>query len=345
VPIRSYILSLMKDERNGKVDVMVKSFLKMLSWVYAWGVKFVDWQYRTGVRPVHKVSVPVISVGNITVGGTGKTPFTIYLADHFLNAEKNPAVLIRGYGDDEHRMLHDELPDVPVFVGQNRVKSANAAARRGLDVLLLDDGFQHRRISRDLNILLLDSAAPFGNGCLLPRGVLREPVPSLKRADMIVLTKSDRISAEEKHRLIGRLADLAPGIPVAVSRHKPVFFTDVTGAAYSLEDLKRKRMCLVSGIADPGYFALLVEGLGGMISARFDFADHHGYTQKDIDRIRARCSPDKIDAIVVTKKDYVKMRELDLSRIEEKLFILHIVIEIIEGKEKIIAGLNSVISR
>jgi len=345
VSIRSYILSLMKDERNEKVDIMVKSFLKMLSRAYEWGVKFVDRQYRTGARHVHKVSVPVISVGNITVGGTGKTPFTIYLADHFLNAGKNPAVLIRGYGDDEHRMLRDELPDVPVLVGQNRAKSANAAVRTGSDVLILDDGFQHRRVSRDLNILLLDSAAPFGNGCLLPRGILREPVPSLKRADMIVLVKSDRISAEEKEKLVGRLADLAPEIPVAVARHKPVFFADVTGMAYSPEDLKGKRMCLVSGIADPGYFALQVKRLGGMISTRFDFTDHHGYTQKDIDRIRAQCSRDKIDAIVVTKKDYVKMRELDLSRIEEKIFILHIVIEIIEGKEKIIAGLNSVICR
>ncbi len=338
---RSYIVSLMKDERARGADKAVKALLRLLSGLYALGVRSADWQYRSGMRSQRKVPVPVVSVGNITAGGTGKTPFTIYLADRFLSAGRKPAILIRGYGDDEHRMLAHELPDVPVFVGQDRVRSANAAVKKGLDVVILDDGFQHRRIRRDLDILLLDSAAPVGNGLLLPRGILREPVTSLKRADLIILTKSDRITREQKQGLIKRLSVLAPGVPVAVSRHKPVFFTDVTQKTYSPEYLSGKSICLVSGIADPDYFAWTIRGLGGVVADRLDLADHHVYQQSDVDRISARCLNDRIDAVAVTGKDYIKMRDLDLSAIEEKLFILHIAIEILEGEEEIIAGLDS----
>ncbi len=342
---RQYILSLMKDERNGFADVIVKGVLRFLSWIYAAAIRTVDWGYRSGLRKRYKAPVPVISVGNVTLGGTGKTPFTIFLADHFLSAGRHPAVLIRGYGEDESRMLRDELPDVPVFAGQDRVKSAACAAENGRDVLILDDGFQHRRISRNLDILLVDSVSLFGNGSLVPRGVLREPFSSLKRADIFVLTKADRIDEKCKKDIIRKLRETAGEKPIVVARHSPSFLTDVTGGAYSADSLRGKKVVLVSGIVDPDYFALLVEKKGATIVSRRDYPDHHRYARKDISSISRECAEKKAEAIITTGKDYVKIKELDISVIEDRLFVLNIVMDIVEGKERLIAGLDSVAVR
>ncbi|MFH1552778.1 MAG: tetraacyldisaccharide 4'-kinase [Candidatus Omnitrophota bacterium] len=344
VSLKLYILSLMKDERDGLFGVLIKGLLHFLSLVYALAISFVDWSYRSGLRRQHKIGVPVVSIGNITLGGTGKTPFAVFLADHFLNAGKKPAVLIRGYGADESRMLRDELPDVPVFTGQDRVRSARLAVESGSDVLILDDAFQHRRIARDLNILMLDSVSLFGNGFLFPRGLLREPVSSIKRADIFVLTKTDRIGPQRRESIVRELGRLAPGKPVVQTRHRPLFLTDVTGAAYPAESLSGKKVCLASGIVDPGYFAFLMERAGAVIAARCDYTDHHRYRQLDIDTISAECARKNAEAVIFTKKDYVKIRELDTSRIEDKLFVLNVAIDITQGKENLVAGLNSIVS-
>jgi len=345
VSFKLYMLSLMKDERGGFPAVVVKGVLRFLSWIYTAAVKIVDWAYRSGLRKEHKIAVPVVSVGNITLGGTGKTPFTVFLADHFLAVGRKPAVLARGYGGDESRMLRNELPDAPVFEGQDRVRNARLAVSDGRDILILDDGFQHRRIGRDLNILMLDATAMFGNGSMFPRGILREPVSSLKRADIFVLAKTDRIDTGRMRDIVRELERLKPGKPVILTRHRASFLSDVTGAAYSTDSLRGKKVVLLSGIVDPDYFAFLVEKEGAVIVARCDHADHHRYTQLDIDRIRVQCIKKNAEAIVVTGKDHVKLKELDISSIEDKLFILNIVIDIVEGKERLIAGLGSIISR
>ena len=339
-----YMLSVMENRRGGICAAIIRGVLRVLSWFYAAAIKIIDYGYTSGIRRTHKMSVPVVSVGNITLGGTGKTPFTMFLANHFSDNGKKPAVLIRGYGDDERRMLCDELPDVPIFVGQDRVSSARTAITNGRDVLLLDDGFQHRRIARDLNILMLDSDSLSGDGSLFPRGTFREPVSSLKRADVVVLSKIDKLNGSEKEEAMQKLKALAPGKVLVTARHKPVFLNDVTGTVYSAESLNGRTVCLVSGIADPGYFALEVKNLGADIVERLDCADHHDYSQKDIDRIYTVISDQDIERIVTTKKDYVKMQRLDLSRIEEKLFILDIEMDIVGGKEALVDRLNSVIS-
>ncbi|MFH1305069.1 MAG: tetraacyldisaccharide 4'-kinase [Candidatus Omnitrophota bacterium] len=341
---KSYMFSLMRDKRVGFPHVMVKAVLRFLSWIYAQAVRVVALGYKTGLRRRYRVGAPVVSVGNITLGGTGKTPFVMFIADYFLARERKPAVLIRGYGGDENRMLASELPEVPVFVGQDRVKEARGAVRAARDVLVLDDGFQHRRIERDLDILLLDAFSPFGNGCLFPRGVLREPISSVRRANIFVLTKTDRINTADRENIIRRLAVLAPGKPVVLSRHKPSFLSDITGAVYAIDTLRHKRVLLFSGIADPDYFAFLIEKQGAVIVSRHDHDDHHRYSDHDIGVIRARCAREKAEIIITTAKDYVKVRDLDLSGIEEKIFVMNIVIDIVEGKENLVAGLNSVIS-
>jgi tetraacyldisaccharide 4'-kinase len=241
-------------------------------------------------------------------------------------------------------MLCDELPEVPVFPEQDRVKSAKAAMDAVRDVLILDDGFQHRRICRDLNILLLDSVSLFGNGCMFPRGVLREPVTSIKRADLVVLTKIDMIDAGRKEEVVSQLKTLAPEKPVVTAKHKASFLADVTGAAYPVESLQGSKVFLVSGIVDPDYFEFLVKNAGATIAARRDYTDHHRYSQKDIDDMYNECFKRGFEKIIVTKKDFVKMKDLDISSVEDKLFILNIGIDIVEGKERLVAGLNSIYS-
>ena len=334
----------MKDENKGLIPLLVKLFLTFLSLFYGMGIKVVDWGYRSGLREIVKGSVPVVSVGNITVGGTGKTPFSMYLADYFVSKGLKPAILTRGYGKDESIMMKDELPGVPVIVGQDRVKSSLKAKNIGLDLVILDDGFQHRRLARGLNILLIDAITFPGNGILLPGGVLREPVAAVKRADIFILTKIDAAGKERKKTVEKLLGEYSPDTPVISVRHNPVFLSDVTGSAYSLDDMVNKNILLVSAIADPDYFKFLIDKNKGVVVSENLYSDHHPYSQLDINVINVNCIKHSVDMIITTKKDYVKMRELDISVIEEKLFILNIAIEIEEGKEKLLAGLNSFIN-
>ena len=335
---KKYILSLMKDERDGTFNTFVKGCLLVLSWIYTVVIRVIDFMWRRRIRHEHKVNAPVVSVGNITLGGTGKTPFTVFLADYFVDKGKSPAVLTRGYGKDEAIMLKDELAEVPVFIGQDRVKNALLAVSSERDVLILDDAFQHRRIARDLNIVLLDSTDFLGNGKLFPRGVLREPVFSLQRADVLVLTKTDRIDSSRGEKIASQLEKIAPGKPVIFTRHKPAFLKDAGGTIHPLEMLDGKEVSLFSGIVDADYFASLVEGLGAEVTGRCDFTDHHKYSQNDIDNILK----DDSEIMVTTAKDYVKVRSLDISAIEGKLFVLHIDMDITKGKEILSARLDSI---
>lgn len=339
---RTYIEDLMRDRRDGLADRPLKLFLWLMSLVYGMAVALVDIFYRKGIRRVYKVPVPVISVGNLTLGGTGKTPFTIFIADHLVSTGRNPAILMRGYGGDEDRMIRDEVPDIPVYADQNRVKSARRAARERRDSVILDDGFQHRRIARDLDILLIDGVNIFGNGCLLPRGVLREKVKAVSRADILVITKVDRIGEERRAGILRLIRELAPGKPVVMSRHRPISLTDVNGATFSPDSISSGDVCLLSGIADPDYLSFLVRGLGADIKARFDYGDHNGYTQRQINAVVRECEHRRINTVITTKKDFVKIRELDISAIEDKIMILNVVIEVLQGKEFLFAGLDSV---
>lgn len=339
-----YMLSLMKDEANGPIDGIVKAVLAFLSFFYGIGIRIVDLGYSSGLRKTHKAPAPVVSVGNLTLGGTGKTPFTVFAAGHFLAEGKKPAILIRGYGKDENRMLKEELPDVPVYTGQDRVVNSFIAAKDGCGVIVLDDGFQHRRIARDLDIVLVDGISLFGNTRLAPRGVLRETVSALERADIIVVTKSGRIDEARKNEIMSYLAKVAYGKPVVMASHRPSFLSDIAGAFYPIDTLSGKKVCLVSGIADPGYFAATISGCGALVTARIDHADHHAYTMEDVREMARTCAAKGAETIVTTKKDIVKLRELDLTGIEDKLYVLNVKMEILEGKEKLIAGLNSVFS-
>lgn len=190
--MKQYIYSLMRDKRKGLIDLLPKLLLKIASLFYTSIIKIWNFCYETGIFKTHRVKAKVISIGNITLGGTGKTPFTMFLADLLKKQGKRVAVIIRGYGNDEWRLIERNSTSIPVIKGRDRLKSAREAeTAHNAEILIMDDGFQHRRLSRDLDILLIDAKETFGNECIFPRGILREPLSAIKRAEVVVLTKAD----------------------------------------------------------------------------------------------------------------------------------------------------------
>ncbi|HPN72516.1 MAG TPA: tetraacyldisaccharide 4'-kinase [Candidatus Omnitrophota bacterium] len=338
----TYLTDIMRGKRRGPADSLVSAVLRAASIPYAAGVGMVDLAYRLGIRKIDRPPMPVVSVGNLTLGGTGKTPMVVLVAEHFRMSGRKPAILTRGYGNDECRMFADEAPFVPVYRGQNRLKSAEKAFADGRDVAVLDDGFQHRKIARDLDLLLLDGIQLLGRGLMFPAGVMREPSSAAMRSDMVVLTKTDSLGKERIAEALAFAGRIAPGKPIVLARHVPVSFTDSSGRSLELGTLRQKDVCVVSGIVDPDYFERTIRDIGATVRKRFFYPDHHQYTKKDMDSIERECSGDGITTIVTTAKDFVKMRDLDVPGTLAKVLVLKVKMEITEGKESFFAGLDSV---
>jgi tetraacyldisaccharide 4'-kinase len=275
-----------------------------------------------------RLSCPVISVGNITVGGTGKTPCVIRLAKMLQQHGYQPAVISRGYGGknfkpvnivsdgkgilpgaeeagDEPLLIARSLPGIPVITGAKRALTGKAAIDRfGANVLICDDAFQHRQIFRDIDIVLLDAERPLGNGHLLPRGELREPAESLRRADCIVLTRADKAGPPPGE--IARIAD-ASGIPVfrAAHRFKEMIRPDRNTLLPS--DLRSKKVCAFCGIAKPASFKKLLLDAEAQILSFMDFPDHYVYNRNDLEAIQKHFSAQNTDYWITTEKDAMRL--------------------------------------
>jgi tetraacyldisaccharide 4'-kinase len=342
--IRLFVYRVMTDRQSGTAAWVLKFFLSPAAVVYGFCIFILNKLYDKGLKRQYEVPLPVISVGNLTVGGTGKTPFTLFVAKFYEERGAAPAILTRGYGNDENVMFSHEMPGVPVYKGADRVHSAEKASKEGCSVIVMDDAFQHRRIKRDLDIVLIDSCLFFGNGKLLPRGILRERVANLKRADILLLTKVDAVADDEKDDKIRFLRRSFPGVPVAESIHRPRSLTAFSGDISPPSFLRGKNVLLVSAIADPGYFRKKAEDLGANGIFEIIYADHYGYTQEDVDYIYSAALRYKADMILTTGKDMAKLRRLSISALNAILFVVDIEIEIISGKEDLFAGLNSCVS-
>ena len=338
-----FVYSLMTDKRKGAVFFPFKFILYLASMIYGLAILLRGGLYKLHVFNTHKAPLKVISVGNVTLGGTGKTPFTMMLAKILEeDLKKNVSVLIRGYGWDEQEMLKRNLADVPVLVGQDRFRSSNKAVRLyGSDTAILDDGFQHWELARDLDIVLIDSRNPFGNGHLFPRGVLREPRRSLERADVIVLTKS---GSEPTGIDIVRkeVSAISKSAMILEAAHVPKYlYGGRARLVHDLSTIKAKRVILLSGIGDPSYFEETVRGLGADVIEHIKFPDHHDYRKRDIERVTARCDERHFDLIITTEKDIVKLNRLGLFIGSYKVLTLVVEMQILSGRERLIDRLYS----
>jgi tetraacyldisaccharide 4'-kinase len=338
-----FIYSLMTDKRKSAVFVPLKLILYMASLIYGLAVILRRILYKLHVFSVHRALLKVISVGNVTLGGTGKTPFTMALARILEeNLKKSVSILIRGYGWDEQEMLKRNLADVPVLVGQDRFRSSNKAVKLyGSDTAILDDGFQHWELARDLNIVLIDSRNPFGNGHLFPRGVLREPKRSLERADVIVLTKSNG-SAAVMGAVRKEVSAVSKSAIILEAAHVPKHLYEGRARIFhDLSSVRAKRVILLSSIGDPLYFEETVTGLGADVIEHIKFPDHHDYREKDIERVTAKCDERHFDFIITTEKDIVKLNRLGLFIGSYKILTLVVEMQILSGKEDLIDRLHS----
>lgn len=276
----------------------------------------------------------VVSIGNITWGGTGKTPAVIFIARLLLEKGHKPVILIRGYGGDEQGLFPRLLPGIPVKIGKNRINTGrDAISGNAADTILLDDGFQHRRLKRDLDIVCIDAVSPFGNGCLIPAGSMRESLSGLKRADVFLLTKIDL--AEGVNVLEERLKKINPDALIVKSVHKAGHFYKLSNE--QLVDagmLKGKSLVLVSGVGNPESFEKTISGLGLNFKKHFIFRDHHWYNKKDLEKIKDYCFKNNIEAIITTEKDAIKLKTYSLQLIAYSFLVLHIELRIIENEQR-----------
>jgi len=363
------------DEGHPAPVRLLLAVLKLFSLLFAAVVSFRYFLYRAGLLRRWPLGIQVISIGNVTAGGTGKTPVTEIFARTLAAEGRRVAILSRGYrrkeapwiqrvftgeitkplvvsdgrrvlldaaiGGDEPYMLASNLPGVAVLVDRDRVKAGRYAVKKfGCDTLILDDGFQYQRLKHSVEVVLVDATNPFGNGNLLPRGVLREPARHLKRADIIFLTKcrGDTSAVVAEIRRYNRTAEIVE------CTHAPKVLKDVwSREEFPLDWLKGKTTCTLSGIASPKGFENSLRHLGAKVVWCERYADHHRYDASEILYALNRTADMGADALVTTEKDAVRFPRFETSPV--RCLYLRIAIEILRGGESFQSIINRICFR
>lgn len=325
--------------------VAIWPFLAIFSIFYSLGVRFNSLLFRLGIKKSTRLGVPVISIGNLTTGGTGKTPCTELIARHLRQLGLRVAILSRGYGaqngqpNDEAQVLEENLPDVPHLQGPDRVLTGHIAIDElDSEVILLDDGMQHRALDRDLEIVLIDATDPFGGDWLLPAGLLREPKSELRRADAILVTRCDLIDGTTIEQLHAQLASYCPKAVIAHSIHEPQGWMDsyLPGEPMELSDRPEGPVAAFCGIGNPEGFQSSLESLGLTVCGLKRFPDHHAYTASDVAELEAWAeSFPEGTWIATTQKDLVKLRLGELG--SRKLLALRIGLKLTQGRDRFLA--------
>ena len=348
---------------------MMRCLLRFASFFFWILVQVRLFLFRRRIKTVHYLGTFVVSVGNITAGGTGKTPVVELLSRSLASRGRKCAILTRGYkshdlekpqvwldkngkrvkrvpkiasdgvtrylsplyAGDEPFMLARNLDDVAVLVDKDRVKSGIFAIEQlGSNTLILDDGMQFLKLKHEIDIVLVDCGFPVGTGALLPRGTMREPRASLKRASYIILTKSEGKPQDE---LIATIRKYNKVADIILTNHAPELLENIfTGEQLPLDALKGKYVACLSGIARPESFENLVEALGANVEIRRSYPDHYWFDQEDLDAFVERCAERAMDMIVTTEKDAVRF--LRPGEMDVPIYFLRIQIDILQGQEK-----------
>ena len=377
--LESYLVKLIQ-EKGADLDqpgaiVLLLRVLKVFSFLFGIVVAIRYVLYHTGVLRRYPLGIQVISVGNVTAGGTGKTPVTEIFARTLAAEGRKVAILSRGYrrkeapwwqrvftqvvdpplvvsdgkrvlldsatGGDEPYMLASNLPGVAVVVDRNRVKAGRYAVQRfGCNTLILDDGFQYQKLKHSIEVVLVDSSNPFGNGNLLPRGILREPIRNIRRADIIFLTKcrGDVSAVKEEIRRYNSKAEIVE------CNHTPKVLKDVwSREEHPLDWLSGKTVCTLSGIASPKGFENSLRHLGSKVVWCERYADHHRYEPSEVLYALNRTADMGADALITTEKDAVRFPRLETTPV--KCLYLRVAIEILAGGESFTQLINRICFR
>ena len=320
----------MKDKTLSSLLALGRSF----SPLYSTLMKGRAWAYRNGYLATRRLSCPVISVGNLSLGGTGKTPHVLAVANWLKNHGIRPAVVSRGYGGragrgplvvsdginvlvspqdagDEPVMMAEALSNIPVVVGSDRYAGGKLAVERfGAQAIVLDDGFQHMALSRDIDLVLLPAVNFFGTQWVFPGGNLREPVSALSRATAILLTRAEALSSADQE--IGRreLQAMVPGRPVFLSKMRATRFISIEGEVKAANALAGEPLFAVCAIAGPEFFFLILEELEVDLRGKISFPDHYSYKRDDLSKLMAQAGKRGAKALVTTHKDRVKMEPI-----------------------------------
>ena len=308
---------------EGPLPATARGALAALAAPYALATAARNWLYDRRILPVQAAPVPVISVGNLTLGGTGKTPLVAWICRQLIASGLRPAVVSRGYaarkGDtsDEAAELAILLPGVPHVADRDRVSGAATAARLGVHVVVLDDGFQHRRLHRNLDVVAIDASDPFGCGHLFPRGLLRERVCGLARADAVVLTRATGVDPDRRAAIRNEVNCARGGRPVVwlETEHRPTATRTATGGAAALDSLCNRRVAAFCGIGNPAAFRRTLVEAGVELAGFRSFADHHAYGPADLESLTTWAEALGATEVLTTLKDLVKLRTDRLGRL------------------------------
>jgi tetraacyldisaccharide 4'-kinase len=333
-------------------EKLLRFGLTAMSLFYAIAVFIRNRLYDFHILRKRKVGAAVISVGNITTGGTGKTPLVAYLGNYFTSRGITAAILTRGYKAqkndfaDEPAMLVKACPKAKVMVNPDRAAGAEKAIKEyGAKLLIMDDGFQHRKLVRDVDIVAIDATIPFGRGKILPAGLLREPVGSLKRADAVVITRINQTQPENIGQIKSRISAVNPDIVFATAVHKPAYAKLIKDQRISLEQLAEKRVYAFCGIGNPDSFFQTLEELALNIVGTRVYNDHHSYTDSDIEAICRQGRYQQADMIITTQKDWIKTALLCMEKFDIPIAHLAVELEFIDGRQEIINLIESAMKK
>jgi tetraacyldisaccharide 4'-kinase len=376
--LQDYLYDIVQGKSKGIGSASIRLFLHGLSFLYCALVSISLNLYRFGLLRTEYLPCKVISLGNITVGGTGKTPTAQALAVAIRDAGYKVAILNRGYraksketvgvvsdgkkihmtaeeAGDEAYLLAKSLPDVPVLIGKRRDVTGRYAVKKfGVDVVILDDGYQHWRLHRDIDIVLVDVTNTFGNNYVLPRGTLREPLKNLRRADAFLLTKVDQTDCAAKEKLKSFLRNINSRAVITESIHDPKYlyhlaqwFNRGAESIQGTPDIKGRQLLTFCGIGNPKSFENTLMSMGAICTSSIRYPDHHQYTLEDMHHIMQQALTHRVDYIVTTEKDAVKIppgfiRDVDLP---VPMLILGIEVKMTVGRDELIQFIHNAVKK
>ena len=334
-------LKIISGSHKGVAGNIGRSLLCFLEFLYKGVTEIRNWLFDKGYLKAEKLPIPVISVGNLTAGGTGKTPVVFYLVQWLNQLEKKPAIITRGYkaeanlaeshlvansqgfllnekeAGDEATQLAKSLTGTPVWIGADRVQSGWRAIRESeAEILILDDGFQHRRLMRDIDIVLIDALRPWGYDHVLPRGLLREDKKNLKRADLVLLTRSDLVDQEVLSKIEAEVRTISPEIPIFETTHEAKSLKDLQGNLIDfIPQNTEKKAYLFCGLGNPQGFFETAKQAGFILVGKMEFPDHYSYDLTDLAFLEKEAKELGAKVLVTTEKDGVKLQSFGFTEI------------------------------